>query len=428
MTFNHPIVFLFLCGLIVLLSLDWLRPARRQIFLIASLGFVGLFYFADGTDSKANPGWLAFLAGFIAVHYLALQVMLRLRSAALRSAVYWGWFLATIATFLVVKQYTWLTGWLLPGSERLLQQVNGFLSRGNASLPVVTLGLSFLIFRQIHMAIEVRDGMLKGFGLLDYLSYLLAFWTFSAGPIQRFEPFCAEFHGLSSNPSGASAKDVLIGLNRVMFGYLKMFVVGAWLGTLATPGTYTRHPDAWHLIVFLLAYPLFIYTNFTGYCDIVIGVARSVGFTLPENFNRPWLARNIVDFWNRWHITLTEFFRDYMYLPIYTSLRRRVPQPLAMSITSMLAFLVMGVWHGSTAMMALFGLIHGTGVVVVNLYGDWLRKRLTRQQMQRYRQDRVIRLCAVLLCQCYVVAAFLFFAYNWDQLSEVLRCLLQYPS
>ena len=133
MAFNHPIVFLFLCGVIVLLSVEWLRPVRRQMFLIASLGFVGLFYFAAGTGTKANPGWLAFLTAFIAVHYLVLQVMLRLRSATIRSAVYYGWLVGIIITFLVVKQYTWLTAWFLPGAERLLQQVNSILSRGDAS-------------------------------------------------------------------------------------------------------------------------------------------------------------------------------------------------------------------------------------------------------------------------------------------------------
>ena len=189
------------------------------------------------------------------------------------------------------------------------------------------------------------------------------------------------------------------------------------------PETYTKHPDFGHLIVFLLAYPLFMYANFTGYCDIMIGVARAVGFTLPENFNRPLLARNMVDYWNRWHMTLSGFFRDYMYLPIYTVLRRRMPQPLAMSITSMLAFFVMGVWHDKTIMMVAFGLIHGVGVVLTNLYGELLKKMLTREQMKRYRQNRVIHLFAVVLCQCYVVAAFLPFAYNRSQLSQVYQCL-----
>jgi D-alanyl-lipoteichoic acid acyltransferase DltB (MBOAT superfamily) len=418
-SFNNLSVFFLLCGVVVLLSLEWLRPLRRCSLLALSCVFIARFYFGEG----GNPGWLFFLAGFTAVHYGVLQILLRLGSQRARKGVYYAWLAAAIFGFLFVKQYTWLIGWFLPGSESLLREFNLFLSRGNPALPVFTLGLSFLIFRQIHMAVEIRDGMLKEVGLLDYLTYMFAFWTFNAGPMQRFEPFCAEYHGLPVKT--VSATDTLIGLNRVMFGYLKMFVAGAWFGGLATPETYTRHPDAPHMLLFLAAYPLFIYMNFTGYCDIVIGVARAVGFTLPENFRQPLLARNMVDFWNRWHITLSEFFRDYMYLPIYTSLRRRMPQLLAMSITSLLAFFVMGMWHGNTVMMAAYGLMHGTGIVVSNLYGELLKRRLTREQLKSYRQNRVIQTCAVVLCQCYVAAAYLIFAYNTEQLSQVFPWLFQ---
>lgn len=430
MALNRPIAFLFLCGVLTLLSLDWLRPLRRAMFLLCSLAFVAMFYFAGGEE--ANPGWLVFLAAFIAVHYLVVQAMLQISSAPIRSLVYYAWFLGAIATFLVVKEYTWLTAWLLPGAGHVLEQANLALSRGNPRLPVVTLGLSFLIFRQIHLAIEVRDGLLKRCGLLDYLSYMTAFWTFLAGPIQRFEPFCSEFRRLTAPGGGASAQDVLLGLNRVMFGYLKMFVVSDWFYANAATRTVTAHPDAAHLALFLLAYPLFMYFNFTGYCDIVIGLARAVGFELPENFHWPLLARNMVDYWNRWHITLSQFFRDYMYLPIYTALRRRAPRTLAMSVASMLSFFVMGVWHGPKAMMAaeptaamaVFGLFHGTGIVIVNLYGELLKKLLGREQLKRYAQSRAIRAIAVVLCQTYVVAAFLFFAYDWNQLLEVYRCVV----
>jgi D-alanyl-lipoteichoic acid acyltransferase DltB (MBOAT superfamily) len=112
-----------------------------------------------------------------------------------------------------------------------------------------------------------------------------------------------------------------------------------------------------------------------------------------------------------------------MYLPIYMSLRKRTPQPLAMSAASMLSFFVMGIWHDNTVMMAVFGLFHGAGVVAVNLYELLLKRWLTREQVKRYRQSRLAHVCAVALCQAYVVTAFLFFAYDWNQLSEVQRCL-----
>ena len=251
------------------------------------------------------------------------------------------------------------------------------------------------------MAIEVRDGVPQEFHLLDYISYLLAFWTFTAGPIQRYEPFCDEFRKLADTRGGASAQAVLLGLNRVMFGYLKMFVVGDWFYDLAKAGDLSPGIPTWGTWRFS-CWPIrsYMYLNFTGYCDIVIGIARAVGFTLPENFNRPFLARNMVDYWNRWHITLSAFFRDYMYLPIYMSLRKRMPQPLAMSVASMLSFFVMGIWHDNTVMMAVFGLFHGAGIVAVNLYEMLLKRWLTREQVKRYRQSRLVHVFAVALCQC----------------------------
>jgi D-alanyl-lipoteichoic acid acyltransferase DltB (MBOAT superfamily) len=428
MAFNQPTAFLFFCGVLLLLSFEFLRPLRRILFSAASVAFVGMSYFAASENAKANPGWLIFLALFIAVHFLSLRVMLLLRQGSARTALYWGWFVGMMAVFLVVKQYLWLTVWIMPGAERLLVQLNNVFSRGDASLPVVTLGLSFLIFRQIHMAVEVRDGMLKDFGFIDYVSYLLAFWTFNAGPVQRFEDFSTQFNALSTRRSRVTATEVLLGLNRVMLGYLKMFVVSTWLGTFTNTATYLKHPDFLHFIGFLLAFPLFLYMNFSGYCDIMIGLAKTVGFILPENFNHPLLARNIVDYWMRWHMTLSQFFRDYMYLPIYSSLRRRVPQAVAMSITSMLAFFVMGIWHDKTVGMAVFGLLHGGGVVIVNLYGDLLKKLLTREQMKRYRQSRIVEGFAIVLCQTYIVFTYLFFAYKWTDLMEVMHRFLQNTS
>ena len=106
------------------MTLPWLQALRRQIFLLASLAFVGLFYFAAMTGAKANPGWLVFLAACVAVHFLLLQVMLLMRWSALRSALYYLWLAGLILTFLVVKQYTWITAWILPGAEQLLARVN----------------------------------------------------------------------------------------------------------------------------------------------------------------------------------------------------------------------------------------------------------------------------------------------------------------
>ena len=117
MTLNDPGAFLFLCGVLVLLSSGWLRSWRRVIFLAASLTYVVMLY-----TCRANPGWLVFLGALIAVHYLTLRAMLRLRSPAARSALFYTWFAGAILTFLVVKRYDWVTGLFLPAADRWLSK------------------------------------------------------------------------------------------------------------------------------------------------------------------------------------------------------------------------------------------------------------------------------------------------------------------
>ena len=402
MTFNSPLLFVFLCAVLAAMSLDRLRRGRQAIFLLASLAFVAVYY-------KSSPRSAVLLAGALAVHYAVLRAMLATASDRLRRALYYAWFAAAVLAFVIVKQYGWLTG---------------LVGAGTFGSGLETIGLSYIIFRQIHLAIEVRDGVIDRVDVLEYVGYLLAFWTFTAGPVQRFEPFRQGFRDLAAADAAPSDRAVLLGLNRVMWGYFKMFVFSTYCFDFAKIETFTKHPDAGHGILLLLAYPFYIYLNFSGYCDIVIGLARAVGFTLPENFNRPYFARNMLDYWSRWHITVSTFFRDYMYFPIYTSLCRRGIGPLGAAIPATLAsFFVMGAWHGNTFAFAVFGVIHGLGVIGVNLYAVLLRKLLSRDGLKRYKQSRLAYAAAWAVCQVYVVLAYLPFAYNWSELSELYRCL-----
>jgi len=261
--------------------------------------------------------------------------------------------------------------------------------------------------------------MLSRVTLVEYLNYNLSFWTFIAGPIQRFGDFRDQFESMSQASGNVSSREVLLGLNRVMFGYFRMFVMGAYLQPLAQPKTFLAQPGWGHLLVLLGSFPLYMYMNFSGYCDIVVGLARCVGFRLPENFSNPYLARNMVDFWSRWHITLSQFFRDYIYFPLHIALSRRIPIMASMILVSLFSFILMGVWHGSSPSFALFGLIHGLGVVGTNLYADWLRRILGKERFRDYGRNVWIRGTAVVLCQSYVVLSFLPFQYDRIELAAI---------
>jgi len=134
-------------------------------------------------------------------------------------------------------------------------------------------------------------------------------------------------------------------------------------------------PWLW-LGTFLL--PVILYLDFSGYCDIVIGLVRLMGFRLAENFDRPWLARNIQDFWNRWHITLSHFVRDYVFNPINSKIARTVPPrrqfPLVLA-AYLLTMLLIALWHATTWGFLVFGLMHGSALIGLLL---WRRYGLPR--------------------------------------------------
>jgi D-alanyl-lipoteichoic acid acyltransferase DltB (MBOAT superfamily) len=134
-------------------------------------------------------------------------------------------------------------------------------------------------------------------------------------------------------------------------------------------------------------YPVYLYFNFSGYTDVMVGAAALTGLRLPENFDRPFSARNFIDFWSRWHITLSTWLRTYVYNPLMMSLMRRLPSPRLTSALTVLSFFVtfflVGAWHGQTSEFLFFGVLQGGGVASNKLYQLTMTKRLGAR---RYRQ------------------------------------------
>lgn len=397
MTLQHPLIFVLLSAALVLLSARSLDRCRAQCYLLLSLLFIGLFY------GFALPS-LALLAAVLVVHYATLCAMAQLSERG-RRILFWAWLIPVVAGFAVVKHYSWLT--------RL------FLSRDIVPAGLYTIGFSFLLFRQIHLAIEVRDGLADSVPWLEYLNYNLAFWTFLAGPVQRFQSFRTQFANMAQRRP--DNRTLLLALNRMVMGMLKMFVVGRRLDAYCGCELFLSKPSLLHLARLLLAFPLYIYINFSGYCDIMIGLARAVGFELPENFRKPYLARNSIDFWSRWHITLSEFFRDYFYFPLTLSLGRRTWPWLGTAVATLCSFAVMGAWHGNRAGFVVFGLLHGAGVLAVLLYQAFLKSVLGKEKLQWYRANVPMHAVSVALFQSFVVLSFLPFQFSMEQIRSILR-------
>lgn len=401
MTFVNPIMYAFIFISIQLLSVSFLSKYRKGVFLLLNVLFCLLVFLPTVQTSVYS---FIILILWVLSHYVSLKLMIR---SSRPFVIFALWFVLNIVWFVVVKEYHWITDVFITGDSFYIWWS--------------VIGYSFILFRQIHLSISVCGGFVKSLSLWDYLNYNLAFWTFLAGPIQRYDDFLAEMEGFTNKQ--VSSRDVLKGLNRIVLGLIKMALIAPFFQKYAVVTTFTQAPDVLHFILLVFAFPAYLYINFSGYCDIVIGLGRTVGFTLPENFKHPYLARNMVEFWNRWHITLSEFFRDYLFYPVFTSGTRRFNMLLSLTVATLFSFTIMGVWHGNDFRFAVFGLIHGLGVAFVTIYKEILKKNLKKKDFKSYQSNSLIKYGATLVCQCYVVFSFLVFKYTTEDLKVLFNTL-----
>jgi len=305
-----------------------------------------------------------------------------------------------------------------------LAQATSALLRGAAGQPVDLataadlpwLGFSFLAFRLLHVLRDFQAKRLPACSLGDFTAYALFFPTIVSGPIDRLPHFSGEINkarlvpGLTGfarpfglvetkfpGPEGSSVEPILredlAGLIRILTGCLKKFVLADSLAVfaLSAQNAFQTSSTGWMWLL-LLAYSLRIYLDFSGYSDIAIGTARLVGMRLPENFDHPYLKQNLTAFWNSWHITLSLWFRSYVFYPLTRALRLRALRPGATPIPDWLTILVgqfvtmslIGLWHGISWNFFLWGAWHGLGLFVQNRWSDWVKRRLDLSTLPRF--------------------------------------------
>lgn len=223
----------------------------------------------------------------------------------------------------------------------------------------IPLGLSYYAFRCLHYLIESYKGTLAAHGFREFAAYLVFLPTLAAGPIHRFD----EFHRDHRRHRWDSRR-FSMGLERILFGYAKVVVLANQLVNVNLQA-YISSVDPSHewLIAYLrmLAFGLNGYLQFAGYSDIAIGFAMLLGYRVMENFNWPFLARNISEFWQRWHISLSSWCRNYIYM-VVTSISRKP------TLAILLSMLVLGLWHEISLRYLLWGAYHGIGIAVWHAY------------------------------------------------------------
>lgn len=228
---------------------------------------------------------------------------------------------------------------------------------------LLPLGLSFYTFTQIAFLRELLAGKIGFPGIPEYLACILFFPKFAAGPVTRPSAFLPQLERTSELRWTASLGFIATGLFKkvVLADTLAPFADGAF--NAAETGAPLATHAAWHG---LLAYSLQIYFDFSGYSDMAIGIGLLFGIALPLNFLSPYRSANIAEFWRRWHMSLSFFLRDYVYIPLGGSRKGRMRTALHLMIVMMLT----GIWHGSGVTFLLWGVMHGMFLVIHRLWKD----------------------------------------------------------
>lgn len=380
----------FALAVAILINLSQARIWRNGLMLIANLTFLLSF--------SRSPVALAPLGGFVLGGYALMELLRRWPKP-----LFWPSIIIVLAAFFSLKQYTFLPhAFFLPW-------------------PYVAVGVSYIAFRIIHLLIDTGQGVLKTrIGFVDYLNYALSFPCIVAGPIQMYPDYEAGFTGRPSQ--GA----IGLGLERIVLGMFKVFVVSAALGAWhdhATAQTVARAGGFYDAVGSMAIYPVYLYFNFSGYTDVVIGAARLCGLKLPENFDRPFTSLNFIDFWNRWHITLSTWLRSYVYSPFLMSAMRRLPSPGLATPISVVAFFVtfflVGAWHGQTSEFLFFGVLQGGGVAVNKLYQITAAAVLGRKGYRKLGDNPVYQAICRGLTFTWFGFTLLWFWSNWTTLGKL---------
>ncbi|MCX6058001.1 MAG: hypothetical protein NTW69_07620 [Chloroflexi bacterium] len=294
-------------------------------------------------------------------------------------------------------------------STRLIESISRFRGKESGGVSAFAwLGFSYISFRLLHTIIDRKAGRLPPVTLGEYVNYVIFFPTFTAGPIDRLERFARNLN----EPVLMDQEGWVDAGTRLFRGLFKKFILADALAWIALNQAFV--PDvrsvSW-MWFFLYAYSLRIYFDFSGYTDIAIGLGKLLGMQLPENFDSPYLKPNLTQFWNSWHMTLTQWFRSYFFNPLTRAMRSsKIPLllPVMILITQVATMILIGLWHGVTLGFFLWGTWHGVGLFIQNRWSEWMRTHMPAWGMKPL-GAHVLKYSGIFLTFNFVTLGWLFF-------------------
>lgn len=311
----------------------------------------------------------------------------------------------TIGLFLLIKIPA-LSLWL----SSLLRTLSG-QSLTNVSINDFRwLGFSYVAFRLIHTIRDKQSGRFPSVDVGEFITYVIFFPAFTAGPIDRLERFIKDLRF----PFARLNLEIFYSAGqRLLLGLFKKFVIADALALIALNDTNaTQITSTFWMWVIVYAYAFQIYFDFSGYTDIALGIAQLLGIKLPENFASPYLKPNLTQFWNNWHMTLTQWFRAYFFNPITRWLRswqKPMSIPMMILLTQVATMLLIGFWHGVTWSFSLWGLWHGLGLFLHNRWNDMTKAKSAAWATTSAKQA-ILNISGILLTFHFVAIGWIFFA------------------
>lgn len=362
MQFNS-VEFLIFFPIVVLLY--FALPQRWRLWMLLAASYY--FYMAWRAE------YLLLLICSTLFDYAIALYMEALESPGARRMLLFASLSVNLGLLFVFKYFNFFSD----SARYLLNQFNLFYQVPTFHL-LLPVGISFYTFQSMSYVIDVYRGKQKAERNLGVFALFVAFFPqLVAGPIERSTAMLPQFlvrHRFDYDR-------VTSGLRRMAWGFFKKVVI-ADKAALIVDAIYNdpTHHQGLPLLMATYLFAFQIYCDFSGYSDIAIGAARVLGFDLMENFRQPYLARSIADFWRRWHISLSSWFRDYLYIPLGGN---RVGQP-RLYANLFLVFLVSGLWHGASWTFVTWGALHGIYMVLgVALAAPWTQL-LTRLELRRW--------------------------------------------
>lgn len=321
------------------------------MLVLASFAFIWLL----------DPPSLAVVIGLSSFSYAAGLIIYRYpkRLSAYIAA------LSGILLLLIFFKYLGMLGGISRSMYLFLESLPGF-SLHRLFLP---LGISFIVFKEISYLTDIRWGLTKPGDFSSHLLYSSLFTIFVAGPIERFERFNPQISGAAIPFDSGNLSE---GSRRIVIGLFKKMVVADWLAFFLTP--VWKDPGSYSSLAALaafFAYAYQIYYDFAGYSDIAIGASRLFGIRIMENFDKPYLAGNISQFWRRWHISLSDWIRDYLFFPLSRLSKKKFWN---LFLVPLIAMGICGLWHGADSRYIVWGIWHGLGLSALQIFNLYKRK------------------------------------------------------